>query len=485
MPYLRADFLTALAAAVSTRPAVAAAYRAGDPRVLAQMDAVATMLSMLSQQIDVAEVEPFVKARTGTVLADAALKGVLPLARPARVQITVTNPGGSPVTLAAGRGILDGKGRRYVVEGSATVPAATSTPGTATITAQQLTTRQVSHTVVGTAPFYEVSIPESAEGAFLAGLDVEDIAGAFTYAPEFCNVAAGDRVFNVETDEYRRLRVRFGAADAGGAVIGHQPANGDALTITLRECAGVVELDTGAGFALEYVGNAAEGELQLALAAMLASGSRPPDIDVLRMLSRYPALHDTNAVFLSNFDFLVRRHLGGAVEFLSVWNEQIEEVARGAAVANVNKLFVAFSTPSQSDPVTQAQVRSIIARADDSYKVAFVARRDIEVPVTVTASVSAVHDTADVEAQIRTVLLTEYGRGSVAAARGLSNVFRLQLLNQLLQDNVPALQDQISDFSVVIGATASPLPEDFRYFSVASVTVNVTRAQETTGLWSA
>lgn len=484
MGYLKSDFLAALAAAVSTRPAAAAAYRAGDPRLMAQMEANAAMLAMLSQQLDVAEVEPFVKARMGTVLADAALKGVLPLARPARVQLTVSNPTAVPLTIAVGRAVLDGKGRRYAVDGAATVPAAVGlVPGTATITAQQLTTRQIEHTVAGTVPFYEVPIAESPDGAFLAGIDVEDTVGAFTYSADYCNVAPGQRVFHVETDEYRRLRLRFGAADAGGAVIGHQPANGDVLTITLRECSGLVELDAGAGFSLEYVGNANEAELSMVLATMLASGAKPADVDVLRMLARYPALHDSNAVFLSNFDFLLRRHIAG-ITFLSVWNEQVEEAARGASVANVNKLFVSFVIPSQSGPTSQAQIRSIIARADDSYKVAFVAPRLIAVPVTVNASVSVVHDAGDVEAQIRTVLLTEYGEGSIAASRGRSTI-RLQQLSQLLQDNVPALQDQISDVQIVIGATASPLPEDFRYFTTGSITVNVVRVSDATGLWNA
>lgn len=478
--YLKADFDQMLRDAVASRPAVAAAFRAGDPRLLAQMEAFSAMMAMLSAQIDVAEVEPFVKARTGTVMADAALKGVLPLARPGKVQITVANPGATPVSINVGRGITDGKGRRYTVDGSATVAPS----GTAAITAQQLTTRQITHTVGGAGPFYEVRLADSEDGLFLAGVDVSDVDGAFTYAADFCNVAPGERVFHVETDEYRRVVLRFGANDpAAGLVVGHQPENGDVLTITVRECSGAVELDAGAGFSLEYVGSPAEAALTLTLDSVLAAGSKPPDADVLRMLARYPALHDSNAVFLSNFDFLLRRHLSG-VRFLSVWNEQVEEVARGANVLNINKLFVAFDIPSQTEPTSQAQIRSIIGRADNSYKVVFVDANVIEVPVTVTASVSVVHDTADVEAQIRTVLLTEYGAGSVAASRGLNNVFRRQLLNQLLQDNVPALQDQISDFSLVIGSTPTPLPEDFRYFSNASITVTVTRVQSATGLWN-
>lgn len=477
--FLKSDFDAALRDAVLALPAVAEAYRAGDPRVLAQMDALTTMLAMISQQIDVAEVEPFLKARTGTVIADAALKGVLPLARPGRVQITVTNPGASPVTLASGRGVQDSKGLRYVVEASAVVPAS----GAATITAQQITSRDVLHTVSGGVPFYEVEVPPSPDDLFLCGVDVSDAAGAFAYAVDFCNVGPGDRVFHVETDEYRRVMLRFGAADASGFVIGHQPTNGDVLTIRVRECSGVIELDTGAGFSLEYVGNSAEAALKLTLASTLSKGSKPADVDTLRMLASYPALHDSNAVYLSNFDFLLRRHIAG-IEFLSVWNEQAEEVARGPNLLNINKLFVSFVIPGQSAPVSEAAIRQIIGRADNSLRVAFVDPVFIGVPVTVNAQVSVVHDPGDVAAQIRTVLLSEYGRGSVNASRGLLSTFRLQQLNERLTGRVPALQDQLSDFTVTIGSTPAPLPEQFRYFSDGSITVNVTRASNATGLWS-
>lgn len=480
MAFLKTDFMAAFEAAILSRPTVAAAYRAGDPRLIAQIEAMATMLAMLSQQIDVAEAEPFLKSREGTVLADASLKGVLPLARAARVEITVTNPGTTAVTLAAGRGVLDGKGRRYSVEGAASVPAG----GSATITATQVETRQITHTVSASAPFYAVQVPASEVGLHLAGLDVADAVGPFAYTADFANVAAGARVFHVETDEYRQLWVRFGAADASGAVVGHQPANGDVLTITVRECGGKVDdLEAGAGFGLEYVAVAAEREVKLTLASVLSGGANPPDTETLRMLARYPALHDSNAVFLADFDFLLRRQLGSAVEFLSVWNEQIEESVRGANVLNINKLFVSAKVGGQTQAVTEAQVRQIVGRADDSYRVVFVPRRDVQVPITVSASVSVVHDPGDVEAQIRAALLEQYGAGSPAASRGLQNTFRFQDINQLLTQRVVALQDRISDFSVILGTTPDPLPEDYRYVTAASITVNVSRVQSSTGLW--
>lgn len=476
--YLKPDFDTALRDAVLSRPAVAAAYRAGDPRLVAQMDALATMLAMLSQQIDLAEVEPFVKAREGTVLADAALKGVLPLGRPARVSLIVDNPGTSAVTLAAGRTVLDTKGLRYSVEASATINPSDS----GTITVVQSSVRQVSHTVAGSAPFYSVLIPASADGLHVVGIEVEDNAGALTYTPEFCNVEPGQRVFHVETDEYRRLWLRFGARD-GVPVVGWQPLDGDVLTITLTECEGAVELESASRFSLEYAGTTAEGLLTLTLDEVQSPGANPPSMELLRLLARYPALHDSNAVFLSNFDFVLRRHLP-PVKFLSVWNEQIEEAARGANVTNINKLFVAYVIDGQTAPVSEAQIRAIVARADNSLRVVFVAPNPIAVPLTVNAQVSVVHDPGDVEAQIRTALLEQYGLGSIAAARGLGNTFRFQFINDLLRSRVTALQDQVSDFTVVVGTTPTPLPEDFRYVTTGSLTVNVTRIQQNTGLWN-
>lgn len=478
MPFLKSDFQNALKASVLGRPAAAAFYRAGDPRLLAMMDAAATMLTMLSEQVDAAETEPFIKSRIGTVMADATLKGILPLAKPARVSVNVANVGASAVTIAAGRVITDAKGRRYTVEGSATIAGS----ATVAVTAVQLSTRTITHTVAGSAPFYEVEVTASPEALFLAGIDVTDATLAFTYSPDFANVNPGQRVFHVETDEYRRVFIRFGAAEAGLDVVGHQPLDGDILTITVRECGGLVTLDAGATFALEYVTTPDEALLNLTLDAIEAPGAPPPDAETLRMLTRYPALHDSNAVFLADFDFLLRRHLSG-VNFLSVWNEQVEEIARGPSVANINKLFVSFVIPGQAFGVSEGLVRSIIGRADDSYEVVIIAPRLVEVPVQVLASVAAVHDAADVEAQIRAVLQAQYGQGSQGASRGGAKP-KQQQIAVALKASVAALQDQVSDFQVVLGSTPASLPEDYRYFSPLATTVTVERITDATGLWS-
>jgi hypothetical protein len=61
--------------------------------------------------------------------------------------------------------------------------------------------------------------------------------------------------------------------------------------------------------------------------ALLIAGQNPMPMSVLRDLARYPSVYDNNAVFLGEFDFLVRRNFP-TLQFLSVWNESAEEQAR-------------------------------------------------------------------------------------------------------------------------------------------------------------
>ena len=83
----KADFQRAIRDSISSYPAIAPLYQAGDPRVLQHLDAMATMLAMFSAQLETAMSEPFEKTRDATVLADAAMRGIVRKATPARVQM--------------------------------------------------------------------------------------------------------------------------------------------------------------------------------------------------------------------------------------------------------------------------------------------------------------------------------------------------------------------------------------------------------------
>lgn len=462
--------------ALSAFPTVAAFVQAGDPRVLAQIRAQAAMLAMLSEQVDVAQYEPFVKVRDSTVLADATLKGILPLARACRVSLSVKNGDASPFVLAAGRRIVDPKGRIYMVESGVTVAAG----ATVLVSCTQMTTRTVTHTVTAAVPFYRVEFAHSDADVYLNTLAVWKGAQEYAYAPDWFNVQINGFNYQVETDEQRRLFICFGATD----VTGYGVKAGDAFEFRLTECEGKIgDLKPADTFSLEYVYTPADGLLIVKLDSVLDAGAAPPTITDLRVMSRYPSIYDHNAVYLGEFDFLLRRYLSG-IRFLSVWNEQIEESVRGANADNINRLFVTGLVTGMLDAAFQARTLELISRADNSYRVTFVPAVLLPIAVTITGRVAVVHDPATVEAQIRAALLGKFGDGQPDVSRGQSSPIRVQPINALLKSSIPAFQDEKSDFLVQIAIPDALMPEEFQYISSASLTVTVLRADFNTGLWN-
>ncbi len=206
--FTKQDFQAAIANNITNYQVAAAYYQAGDPRLLAQLDAIATMLAMLSQQVEVAGLEPFIKSRDATVLADAALKGVLPFATPAKAVVMAQNPTERAYLIAAGRVILDSAGRPWVVEQPVSVPAG----GSAGVAVIQRTERTYQHSISEARPFYSIQVVEPPEDQFMVEVSLTRSLDSvqFKYSPDFVNVGPGDLAFNLETDEYRRTFIKFG-----------------------------------------------------------------------------------------------------------------------------------------------------------------------------------------------------------------------------------------------------------------------------------
>lgn len=462
--------------ALANYPLVAQYVQAGDPRVLAQIGAQAAMLAMVSEQVDVAQFEPFVKARDATVLADASLKGVLPLARACRVMLTLTSTDGADFFVEAGRRFMDAKGRVFEADSWAVVKAGM----TAQVSCTQLSRRVILHTAGNVSPFYRIEVDQTDEGLFLNTLQVFKGSDEFTYSPDWFNVLPDALAYQVETDERRKLWVCLGSK----GVVGYGAQEGDVFTLKITECEGRIrDLTAGAEFNFEYIYTAQEGRIKASLANLLDEGAAPLTMSELRTIARYPAIYDHNAVYLGEFDYLLRRYITG-IRFLSVWNEQIEEAARGPNVASINKLFVSGLVDGMTNAEFETRVRELIRRADNSYAVVFVPTVLTPLDVTVTGQVAVVNDPAAVESQIRAAILGQYDDGRAAVSKGLSKPIRLQAIYRLLRDSVAALQDDASDFSVSVDLPAAPLPEQFLHISAASLTVTIERSAASSGIWS-
>lgn len=458
------DFQEKAAAEISNYPVAAQFYQARDPRLLAGLDAMAAMLAMLSEEQDVAASEPFTKARDMTVLADATAKGVLPFGKASICRIEVTNGNSTPFQVTTGRRLLDRQGRRYVVESGVTIPANSSV----LVSASQQAERSFDHTVTVSQPFYMIEVPAAAAGQSIAEVRVRDSGGnEFEYTPEFVNVAAGRQCFHLLSDEQQRLYIEFGAE----SLAGYQPGAGEVFTVTVIDTEGSFTLAPGSQFTFEYTGSPSESLVTLSLDAVLSPGAAPLDIGTLREVTAYPSIYNTSAVYLGNFDFLVRRNIA-PFRFLSIWNETVEESVRGASVDNINTLFVSAMKDDVDDATLREQIKNIILAADDSYKVRDVAVAETEIAVSITAKVAAVYDFTQVENQIRELVLGRYGRDSDFAKFGQNRILYKRVYN-LLEDNVPALQGDRSDLEISVVDDAEILPEQYRYVSDASLTIVV------------
>lgn len=487
----KSDFLLAVDNLIDKYPSIAARYKTKDPIIMQQIEAKATMLSMLSSQIETALGEAFEKVRDSTVLADAAMRGIIRKARPAKVTVTLTNKDTAPYMLSSGRVIFDSTGNPYIVDTSVTVSAA----GSGTFTATQVKIEEVTHTVTGTQPFYAIEIPESSDDSYLSGISVSDSVGVIQYRERYVNTAVGDRVFNVEADDRQRIFVRFGY----GGVVGHQPAEGETITLSLSRSVGKIELNAASPFSLDYVLNAQESMIEMALSSITDSGSDPIGMSVMRDLIKYPSVYDTNAVFLGDFEFLVRRSYSDA-QFLSIWNETIQEEWSGANVANINQIFVAVMSAAGteafvndpantaeiaagSETATQIAIKNLIKSADNSYGVKFYKPVKYKIPVTVTATIPTAYSASTVQAQISEVILANYGEKSLAAKKGGNNP-RYKDVYNLLVGNVAALSEAQSDLKLTItDPPATYHPYLWRFVDPASLTVTVTTKNLTSTGW--
>lgn len=495
--YTKADFQQKIADTISNYQSIAQLYQVGDPRLLQHLDAMATMLAMLSVQIETAQAEPYDKVRDSTVLADAAMRGIIRSGKPARVRVRAINSGTDAFQVDSSRTLLDSSGLLYRIETPVSVPPG----GEATFEASQLRATTVTHTVSGSEPFYAVPVPAADDDAYLCAIAVSDEQGEYVYRNRYVNTEPGERVFHVEADDRQQVYVRFGF----DGVVGVQPADGTEITLTIFYTNGEVNPAFGSPFSFEYIGSPLESVVELKMDALLQAGQNPIPMSVLRDLVRYPSVYDDNAVFLGEFEFLVRKKFPN-LQFLSIWNETEEEAARGPNLDNINALFVACLSneggetvrdeEDPSEPVapvkiaeenlteTQRSIRDAILSADNSYRVYFFTPVRSKIAMSVNARVSTSYVASDVRQKIAEVILDEFGQAAAASRRGKNRPLYKRVY-ELLRQNVAALTSGGSDLTVNISdpPTLVSRPEMWRYVSSDSLVVSVETANIITPAW--
>lgn len=484
----QADFENRLIATLDDAK-IAELYQAGDPLVVQQTRAIAAYLALLAQEIDVATIEPFIKARDRSILADATNKGILPIATPCQHTLEVINNGQSAVSLSQGRIIEDSQGGRpWRLMASVTVAAG----ATGEVLVEQSEILEITYTVPLSEPFHRAPIPLS-DGLLLAGLSVRDtqspVANNYRHTPRWMNAAPLEYAVTVTTDSLRRVIVEFG----DDARAGRTAQTNQDFVFSVVECYGAVDTPRLKDAALVDILTAEEQRVRVRFkqGGLVRAGADPLSISQLRLLASYPALYDENAVFLGNFDYLARQKFIARTDYLAVWNEAIQERAYGAVTyADINHLHLAVVAKNPSEQATiEGEIKQLIGRSDSLYDNRVIAHAVALRPyqLTITGRLAAVHDLGAVAAQIKGLLTGKYGKGTIAASRWMPDGINLQEISTLLRGNISAFQDRISDF--VVGSENlsinTPKPHEWLYLTNASITVVLTRTADTGGtLWT-
>lgn len=476
------EFIDRAFETIDQYPTLSLRYKAKDPRLIQNIEAMATMLSMISSQIDVSQSEKFEKTRDTTVLADAAMRGIIPKGTPAKISVSISNNSDRSITLSKGRQFLDNAGRYLVLDSDVTTNAAS----TQTATLSQFYTVTSKFKIKENRPFYELPINLSNDDSVLCGLTVMDDRGhTYAYTDRYAGATAGDRIYHIEVDERQNFYIRFGYA----SVVGVQLDVNAVVTVTAAYTRGYIgDYAVGDKVSLS-VGDIFESKLDFSILSVEQSGEDPIGIGLMRELAKYPSIYNKKAVYMGEFDLLVRSSFN-KLAFLSVWNEAVEEAARGANLDNMNCLFVAIVGSDLKEPYAfehgaklaeittktdlQQKVETLIRQADNSYRVRFVVPKIELIKFSVYVKVPSSYDRDAIKKQVREIVLSNYGRGSIRMSRGRQ--FPLyQDVSELLKENIGALSVIGSDFRVYVDDESKTVlqPEIWRYVDDSSLEIKV------------
>lgn len=464
-------------------PEIAARYATGDPTIKANLAAQITMLGLIGFEVDISEVEPFMKTRERTILADATNKGILPIAIPCKHVVRAYNSHKGTMTISAGRYIEDVQGRTWRLLETANIP----TNGQVDVMVEQSELRTFKYTAVTSDPFQQVNI-DLQDDMHLANISLKDNENNhYAYKPKWMNVEKGEYAVNFKTDSRRRMIVEFGDSNRFGRTL---IANTE-IEFTVIETYGEIDVSKLKEASLSEVKNSNEQKLTFKFleGGLKQNGVDPLSTDQLQLLSSYPN-YDENAVLLGEFTPNVRKKFMGQTDYINVWNESIHEVFYGANINNINHLFVALKPKNPDELIDiQTKVAQYIGILDNLYKskVKFMVVEERSFNLKIKGTLDPVHNIEDIKQQVTTFLLGLYGHGKLAASYNLPEGFNIQKMSKLITENIPAFQDQISDFMIISeDLNNNPIqPHQWVYLDSQSIQYDLkSRAGHSQGHWS-
>lgn len=483
----RNNILESIGSHINDYPEVAERWRAGDPTVRAMLTSIVEAAVFLKRDNDVNAIEPFIKSKNRTIIADAINKGILPVATPCQYNITIESSAKNTITLSQGRLIEDGTGRQWRLLAAVTLGAGEVKK----VLVEQSIINRTLVTVPVNEPFYTLALATTDDAYFSAiGVTNTTIGEVYQHSPKFMNASIGQPVYTLQSDNLTNINLIFGATGRAGKTV----QAGEVYEIAITQCYGEVDPTTLRQASLNELLISDESKLSLYFkdGDMIRAGANPLTINQLRLLASFPSMYDRNAVFMGNFTFLVMQHFMSRLNYMAIWNETTHERYYGASLDNINHLNLTI-IPRLNTDVEKAQlitdIQQLVARADSLLDGRVRVMSAIERPyqITITGRLAAVHDMDSVRIQIKELLLENYGKGSLAANHHNADGFNLQEVSTRLRNKVVAFQDRISDFTVSGEDVAqNPIkPHEWAFLSDASITINLTRTADSgNAIWN-
>ena len=476
----RNKILESIGSHLNDNPEIAEKWRAGDPTVRTMLTAIVDVAVFLKRDNDVNAIEPFIKSKNRTIIADAINKGILPVATPCQHLLTIENNADKSMTLSQGRLVEDGTGRQWRLLASLSLDAGE----VKTVFVEQSIINYTQITIPLSEPFYTVTLSTTEDAYFSAiGVTNTTTGEVYQHTPKFMNAGIDTASYVLQSDNLTNINIIFGASERAGKTV----QAGEVYELAITQTYGEVDPTSLKQASLSEILTSDESRLNIYFKSgdMTRAGANPLTINQLRLLASFPSMYDRNAVFMGNFTFLVMQHFMNRLDYMAIWNETAHEKYYGASLDNINHLNLAVM-PKMNTPTETTQlvldIQQLVARADSlltgRVKVMNVNERPYN--ITITGRLAAVHDTDSVRTQIKELLLVNYGKGSLAANHHNADGFNLQELATRLRTNISAFQDRISDFTVSgEDVAANPVkPHEWAFLSEDSIIINLTRTAD-------
>ncbi|MDO5769030.1 MAG: hypothetical protein Q4P13_05955 [Psychrobacter sp.] len=475
----RNKLLASIGSNLNDYPDIAERWRAGDPTVRAMIMSMVETVYWLSRDNDVNIIEPFIKSKDRTIIADAINKGIMPVATACQHLLTIENNSNATVTLSQGRQVDDGTGRQWRLMAAVTILAGQSKK----VVAEQSDIKRIPLTIPVSEPFYSVTI-NATDGAYLAGIGVTNTTTgeAYKHTPKFMNAGQNEPVYTLHSEDLATITITFGDSSRAGKTV----QAGEVYEIELTQSYGEVDPDSlrQAGLVNLYTADEAKLNLYFKKGEIVRMGADPLSVAQLRLLASFPSMYDRNAVFMGNFDFLIRWHFMQRFNYMAIWNENTQDKYYGPSLDNINHLNLTVVAKYNAEaPRLIEEIKLMVAKADSLLdgRVRVKAMENRPYQITINGRLAAVHDIEQVSTEIKELLLANYGKGSLAASHPNLDGFNLQEIATRMRATIKAFQDRISDFTVSgEDLSANPIkPHQWVYLDESSIVINLTRTAET------